>query len=142
ATGQQAKFENLAIEYVHQFGWSPPQWFSLPRLVAEASAEEAPPTAPGELESQVGWVCPEILDVDAVAALRSQTLQLPLPWVLDWAPLQRVGAEAASQLSELFRNWGKDTIEMHWRAGERLLQVLQESAPTGLRDADPALWLL
>src|SRR5262245_17268862 len=42
ATGQHAKFESLAVDYVHQFGLSPPQWFSLPKLVAEAAAEEKP----------------------------------------------------------------------------------------------------
>ena len=83
ATGQQAKFEGLALDYAQQFGWSAPQWFSLPRLVAQAAAEEVPITAHARLEGQVGWVCPERLDVEAVARLRSVTLQMPLPWVLD-----------------------------------------------------------
>ncbi len=142
ATGQQSKFESLAIDYVHQFGWSAPQWFSLPRLVAEAQVEEAPPTAAGKLEGQIGWVCPEILDVDAVTALRSQTLQMPLPWILDWAPLRSVDAEAASHLSDVFRGWAKETLEMRWLAGDRLMQALQDAAPTGVKDADPAFWLL
>ncbi|MEO8125389.1 MAG: hypothetical protein ABI633_15175, partial [Burkholderiales bacterium] len=34
AIGQQLKFEGLALEYAQQFGWSAPQWFSLPKLVA------------------------------------------------------------------------------------------------------------
>jgi hypothetical protein len=38
----------------------------------------------------VGWVCPEELDIDAVARLRSQTLQMPLPWVFDWGQLRRI----------------------------------------------------
>src|SRR5439155_16596186 len=40
AIGQAPKFEALANEYAQQFGWSAPQWFSLPKLVAEAAAEE------------------------------------------------------------------------------------------------------
>ena len=40
ATGQQHKFESLALDYAQQFGWSAPQWFSMPRLVAEAASEE------------------------------------------------------------------------------------------------------
>jgi hypothetical protein len=35
ATGQQPRFESLAIDYAQQFGWSAPQWYSLPKLVAE-----------------------------------------------------------------------------------------------------------
>ena len=31
---------------------------------------------------------------------------------------------------------------MRWLVGERLFTVLQDAAPTGVRDADPAFWLL
>ena len=31
---------------------------------------------------------------------------------------------------------------MRWLSGERFFTVLQEAAPTGVRDADPAYWLL
>jgi hypothetical protein len=142
ATGQQPKFESLALDYAQQFGWSAPQWFSLPRMVADAAAEEAPMTGAARLDGQIGWVCPELLDVDAVAHLRSQSLQMPLPWVLDWGPVRSVDVEAASHLSELFRHWAREPLEMRWLAGEKLLQILSDSAPTGVRDADPALWLL
>ena len=43
ATGQQQRFESLALDYAQQFGWSAPQWFSLPRLVAEAVSDERAP---------------------------------------------------------------------------------------------------
>jgi hypothetical protein len=140
ATGQHARFESLAVDYVHQFGTSPPQWFSLPKLVAEAAAEEKPSGA--RVAGEVGWVCPDALDVDAIARLRSVTLQLPLPWVFDWAALKRVDADAASQLSELLRHWATQSIEMRWMSGEHFLSVLQDASPTGVRDADPAYWLL
>jgi hypothetical protein len=86
-------------------------------------------------------VAPERLDVDAVTRLRSQTLQLPLPWVFDFGRLVHVDAEAAMQLSTLFRLWSGQAIEMRWIGGERLLQVLAEAGPTGVRDADPVFWL-
>ena len=140
ATGQHAKFESLAVDYTHQFGLSPPQWFSLPKLVAEAAAEEKPSGA--RAVGDVGWVCPELLDVDAIARLRSVTLQLPLPWVFDWSGLKRVDADAAAQLSELLRHWATQAIEMRWLSGEQFLTVLQDASPTGVRDADPAYWLL
>src|SRR5262245_58742626 len=140
AVGQHAKFESLAVDYVHQFGLSPPQWFSLPKLVAEAAAEEKP--AGARAVGDVGWVCPEQLDVEAIARLRSVTLQLPLPWVFDWSGLKRVEADAAAQLSELLRHWATQSIEMRWLSGEHFLTVLQDASPTGVRDADPAFWLL
>jgi hypothetical protein len=140
ATGQQHKFESLALDYAQQFGWSAPQWFSLPKMVAEAASEERPSSS--RIEGQVGWICPNYLDAEAVARLSSLALQMPLPWVFDWGALQSVDAEAAGRLSELFRSWMPQDLDMRWLSGERLFAVLQEAAPTGVRDADPAYWQL
>ncbi|MGZ5207382.1 MAG: hypothetical protein ACXWCI_20875, partial [Caldimonas sp.] len=140
ATGQQQKFESLALDYAQQFGWSAPQWFSMPKLVAEAASEERPPSA--RVEGQVGWVCPSYLDADGVAKLASLALQMPLPWVFDWGALQTIDAEASGRLSELFRSWIPQDLDMRWLSGDRLFVVLQEAAPTGVRDADPAYWQL
>jgi len=142
ATGQQQRFESLALDYAHQFGWSAPQWFSLPRLVAEAIADEpVVSSAADSRAADVGWVCPEVLDIDAIARLRSQTLQMPLPWVFEFGRLRSIDAEAAMQLSTLLRLWAGQAIEMRWIGGERLFQVLADAAPTGVRDADPVFWL-
>ena len=143
ATGQQHSFESLAMEYAQQFGWSAPQWYSMPKLVADAQADEplsATAMASGEA-GDVGWVCPEHLDIEAVARLGSQALQMPLPWVLDWQGLRRIDAEAAMHLASLFRSWSVQPLELRWVAGERLFAVLNEAAPNGVRDADPAFWL-
>ncbi|HSI46822.1 MAG TPA: STAS domain-containing protein, partial [Ideonella sp.] len=45
-------------------------------------------------------------------------------------------------LSELLRHWSGQKIEMRWVGMDRLLGALTESAPTGMRDADPVFWLL
>ncbi|MEY2893192.1 MAG: hypothetical protein RJA98_3100 [Pseudomonadota bacterium] len=140
AIGQQAKFETLAVDYAHAFGWSAPQWFSLPKLVADMAANERPSRS--KSDGHVGWVCPPRLTLDDVAKLRTDTLQLPLPWVLDWSRLQQVEADAAGRLSDLFRHWIPQRLEMRWQDGERLLKVIEAQAPTGVRDVDPALWLL
>jgi ABC-type transporter Mla MlaB component len=65
-----------------------------------------------------------------------------LPWVFDWGALQTIDAEASGRLSELFRSWIQQDLDMRWLSGERLFTVLQEAAPTGARDADPAYWQL
>jgi hypothetical protein len=140
ATGQQQKFEGLALEYAQQFGWSAPQWYSLPRMVAESAQQDKPRER--RTAGEIGWIAPEHLDIDAVARLRSLSLQLPLPWVFDWSALRGVDAEAATQLSELFRHWAGEPLDMRWLSGDRFLSVLQDLSPTGVRDADPAFWLL
>ena len=139
ATGQQAKFEALSLDYAHLFGRSSPQWYSLPKRLADATADARPDTR--GVKGDVGWISPELLDVDAVTKLRSVTLQLPLPWVLDWSALQRVEVEAAGQLQALFRQWAPQVIDMRWLGSDRLLAALQDAAPTGVRDADPAFWM-
>jgi hypothetical protein len=140
ATGQQSKFEGLALEYAQQFGWSAPQWFSLPRLVAESVAQDKPRAQ--RTAGEIGWICPEVLDTEAVAKLRSVTLQLPLPWVFDWSALRSVETEAAAQLSELLRQWAAEPLDMRWLSGDQFFAVLSELAPTGVKDADPAFWVL
>jgi hypothetical protein len=140
ATGQQPKFESLALDYAQQFGWSAPQWFSLPKLVAESASQDKP--AKQRSAGEIGWICPEVLDIDAVARLRSTTLQLPLPWVFDWSGLKHIDPEAATHLSDLFRLWSGDTLDMRWLSGDNFLAVLSDAAPTGVRDADPAFWVL
>ena len=140
AIGQQHKFESLALDYAQQFGWSAPQWFSMPKMVAEAVADEPPSSS--RVDGNVGWVCPDYIDADAVAKLSSLALQMPLPWVFDWAALKGVDPEACGRLSELFRSWIPQKLDMRWLSGERLFTVLQDAAPTGVRDVDPVYWQL
>ena len=140
AIGQQHKFESLALDYAQQFGWSAPQWYSMPRMVAESTSDERPRSS--RIVGQVGWVCPAYVDADEVAKLSSQSLQMPLPWVFDWGALKGIVAEGCARRSELFRKWIGQKLDMQWLGGERLLTVLQDSSPTGVRDADPAYWQL
>ncbi len=139
ATGQQAKFEALALDYVQQFSLSPPQWFSLPKLVAEAAQKERKPMGQA---GGVSWAAPEYLEAEAVAALAARCQNLPMPWVLDWAALRQIDTEACARLQELFRSWAKQPIDMRWLAGDQFLLQLKELAPVGMRDVDPAYWML
>ena len=138
ATGQQPRFESLSMSFAEQIGRSPPQWYSLPKLLSDATA---PQRAAGGDNGQVGWVCPAQLEQDGIALLSSQLLQLPQPWVLDWTQLKRVEPDAAAALRTLFQQWAVEKLTMRWLAADKLFDVLQEAAPVGVRDADPAFWL-
>ncbi|MBQ0959306.1 STAS domain-containing protein [Ideonella sp. 4Y11] len=139
ATGQMQRFETLVAEYGHRFQTSPPQWYSLPRLVADAS--QSGMLAPQPKDSEIGWVCPPTLDSAGLTDLSSRCMQLPQPWVLDWTALQRVQPEAANQLTRLCREWALQPLQMRWLASDRLFAVLGEAAPVGVRDADPGYWM-
>ena len=143
ATGQQQKFENFAMEYVQRFGFSAPQWYSLPKLAAEVGV--------GQYKNQqgaiprsatAGWAAPATMDLAAVTQLRTQMLQMPLPWVLDWRAIRRIDAEGCAHLTHLLHDWADEPIEMRWIGGDHLFDLLAELAPAGVKDADPAYWLL
>ncbi|WAC74651.1 hypothetical protein OU995_08100 [Roseateles sp. SL47] len=139
ATGQQGKFEHLANDYAQQFGLSSPQWFSLPKLVAEAVQQER---APRGHTNTVAWSAPEYLDVDGVLQMRSRCENLPLPWVLDFQNLRQIDPEACARMREVFRAWAPQALDLRWLAGDHFFQVLKDQAPVGARDADPVYWML
>lgn len=140
ATGAQGKFEVLAVEYAQQFGLSAPQWFSMPKLVAE-SARQANRTPMGRA-GQVSWTAPSLLTAEDVTLLQKRSETLPMPWVFDWSPLDDVEIEAAIQLRQLFRHWAQQQVDQRWMGGDHFLNQLKELAPVGERDTDPAQWML
>ena len=147
------RFDALAIAYAHQFGLSAPHWYSLPERVSRHLSEQPGHNSPipvathSPADSQLpatleGWIAPPLLDADGVGRLRCEVLQLPRPWAMDWAGLDRVTPDAAGQLSQLFRQWAHGQEQMTWIGIDRLDEVLAEAAPTGTRDVDPAFWML
>jgi hypothetical protein len=83
-----------------------------------------------------------VVDIETDAELRSQQLQLPQPWVLDWRAVRNIEPRACTELTQLLGEWSAEPIEMRWIGGEGFFTLLAELAPTGMKDADPALWLL
>jgi ABC-type transporter Mla MlaB component len=66
---------------------------------------------------------------------------MSMPWVLDWTQLKRIEPAAAAELRHMFQQWAQEKLTMRWLAADKLFDVLQEAAPVGVRDADPAFWL-
>ncbi|WP_457356311.1 hypothetical protein [Roseateles sp. P5_D6] len=140
ATGAQGKFEALAVEYAQQFGLSAPQWFSMPKLVAESTRQSN--RSPMAKASQVSWTAPSTVRAEDVALLQKRSETLPMPWVFDWGPLEDIEIEAAIQMRQLFRVWAQQQVDQRWVGGDRFLNQLKELAPVGERDTDPVLWML
>jgi ABC-type transporter Mla MlaB component len=160
------KFENLAMAYAQKFGVSAPQWYSFPEKVTSFLARKERHAAgiftrPAPLEPVSsapegsidfhheeeeggieGWVAGATLDADNVGQLRIAMLQMPRPWTMDWRLVQRVTPEGAALLSTMLKTWALEAPELVWTGADHLMNVLAEAAPTGLRDADPSLWML
>jgi sulfite reductase beta subunit-like hemoprotein len=39
------------------------------------------------------------------------------------------------------QGWARQSLQMRWLGTDQLFQVLQDAAPVGMRDADPAYWM-
>lgn len=152
---QPQKFDQLAVSFAQKFGVSAPQWFSYPGKVAAflATTSGGPAASPAVRQGNAlagpaeaggleGWVAPPVIDADAVALLRVETLQMPHPWTMDWSQVQRVTLDGAVQLGQLAHQWAEQPLSLIWQGVPQLLAVLGDTSPTGSRDVDPAYWML
>jgi hypothetical protein len=159
------KFDNLAMSFAQKFGVSAPQWYSLPQKVAKFLARQSgdpltqPDSAPAPLtetgpstlaehpttidtDTLEGWVAPPTLDQDTIAQLRIEVLQMPRPWTMDWSHVKGITPMGAAQLGLLMRAWSRESHDLIWIGVDHLLDILGDAAPTGVKDADPAFWML
>ena len=144
ATGQQQRFESLALDYAHQFGWSAPQWY----LAAQAGGRcggrrrRCRPQRAVDRDRRrrrLGLPRAARHRRRGAAALADAADAAALGLRLGRAAQHRCrGGDAA--VDRCSATGASRQLEMRWMAGEHLFAVLQEAAPTGVRDADPAFW--
>ena len=138
ATGQQDKFENLAIEFVGRFDRSAPQWFSLPDMVRQLVT----PAGNASNGAAADWVCPSMLGIQTIAALNAALGRAPMPWRLDWKNLKTIDANAVEPLCKVFSAWASHPVQLRFM-GELVLQrVLQDATPSGTRETAQGWWQL
>ena len=93
-------------------------------------------------DGTVGWVGTRAVDGDGgAAAFSCCNCRCPGCWTRQ---SRRIDAQAQNRklLARLLHEMGRPTGRDALIGGERLFQVLSEAAPTGVRDADPAYWML
>ena len=138
ATGKQDKFEAAAIEFVGRFDRSAPQWFSMPDMVkimggaADKVAEGLP----------AHWICPSVLGIQTVAALRAALTRSAMPWRLDWSNLKSIEAPALDSLHRVFANWTGQSVQLRFIGDRQLQHVLRSATPSGDRSVNQNWWLL
>lgn len=143
ATGQQDGFDVVAMDYAERFGRSPAEWFSLPdRLGRGASAAVAVAATRSVPDQGTAWVCPAVLDAEAVAALRARFPGPTATWHVDWGPLTKIAPQAAAALSEIFAHWCNQPVQLHWSGVDRLLHALELHTPADDKSVDPMWWRL
>jgi len=138
ATGQQDKFETAAIQFVERFDRSAPQWFSMPDMVKMLSA----PAGKASNAPVADWVCPSVLGIQTVAALKAATAKAPMPWRLDWSNLKTIELAALGPLTGVFSSWAVQPVQLGFIGDAKLLKVLQNATPSGSRDTAQSWWHL
>lgn len=138
ATGEQDKFETAAIEFIARFDRSAPQWFSLPDVVkAMGGTVQRATEGPA-----ADWICPSVMGVQTVAALRAAMARAVMPWRLDWNNLKTIEASAVEPLYKVFCLWAKDSVQLRFMGEAQLQKVLGQATPSGERNTDQSWWLL
>ncbi len=138
ATAQQDKFETAAIQFVERFDRSAPQWFSMPDMVKQMSQ----PAGKASGGPAADWVCPSVLGIQTVAALKAAMLKAAMPWRLDWSNLKTIEAAAVGPLHQVILGWAVQPVQLRFIGDAQLLKVLHNATPSSDRNVDQSWWLL
>lgn len=143
ATGQQARFDNVAIEFANRFGRSAPAWFSTPDLLSRSKVSVAPPAARASTSatSAPDWTCPPQLSAASLEELHA-LMRVPGTLVLDWQALSVIGLDAVPVLARLVAQWCVTPAVLVFRGYTSLERALQALTPSGDRTVAPLCWQL
>jgi len=141
ATGQQARFDNVALEFAKRFGRSPPAWFSIPDLLERKPVSRAVRGAAAPAHDLV-WTSPSELSAAALTPLQTTMPGDSASWVLDWQPLKTIAPDAVAALAQLFVAWCNTPVQLVFRGHESLERALKALTPSGDRRGDPLGWQL
>ena len=142
ATGQQARFDSIAIDYAERFGRSSPAWFSMPELLGLKSSTSMARTMPSQLMDDPIWSSPASFGRAAVDELLLAVANAPSPWFLDWGPMAALEPDAVDALAHLFAEWCATSVQLRFRHPESLERVLRSCASSGDKSAGQAPWRL
>jgi anti-anti-sigma regulatory factor len=142
ATGQQARFDGLALEFADRYGRSAPGWFSMREAVPEKPAvAEANPVSPSDIEHPI-WVSPASLDLAAMGQLHLALANAPMPWSLNWSGLDEIEPNALHSLGQLFATWCSQQVRLRFDGVFTLLQVMMRHTPSGNKNTSVIWWRL
>ena len=142
ATGQQARFDSVALEFADRYGRSAPAWFSMPDMLGRsksAAPVKARPSA--SAASPADWSSPAQLGAAALEELEA-LLRVPGPLVLDWQALVTISPDAVPLLSQMVAQWCATPAVLVFRGHANLERALLALTPSGDRSVDPMCWQL
>ena len=142
-TGQQDRFDALALDYANRFSRSPGEWFSLAELTGDSRTESAAAESSfSELAQETTWRCPAILDQQSLADCISRSPATATHSFINWEALQHINNAIAPALAGQLKIWCDHPVDLHWTGLEALLAAVQMCKVTGDVSKDVAWWLI
>ena len=142
ATGQQARFDSVAIDYAERFGRSAPAWFSMPDMLGLRTTTSTARTVASQLADDPLWICPAQFERASVDELQLAIANAASPWFLDWSGMRALDLDAVGVLGQLFGDWCTTAVQLRFRGLESLEQVLRDLTPPGDKAVGIAPWRL
>ena len=139
ASAQQDKFELAAIQFVERFSRSAPQWFSMPAMVKMLSPSSPVKAGNGPASD---WVCPSVVGIQTVAALKAAVAKAAMPWRLDWSHLKSIEESAVAPMYQVFSAWAAEPVQLRFTGNAQLQKVLQAATPSNNRNIAQEAWQL
>ncbi len=143
ATGDQARFESVGLDFVGLFDTSAPNWFSLSGdVLAHPQPGSGAVSAGG---GPAAYMCPARID-NFVANQMLQFVELRLMGggvvMLDFSRLQALQPEAAESVSKLLLSLNATSVKASVVEPEKFSQCIEALTVTGDNAAPPGLWAM
>lgn len=119
-TGQQDRFDALALDYATRFGRSPAEWFSLVDDSGQGVHSRL-----GEQPQESTWQCPAVLDLQALSDCKLRNPAKASICHINWEALQHIDSAMASELGQQLKSWSERPLELHWTGLDALLHCVQ-----------------
>ncbi|MEP6559361.1 MAG: STAS domain-containing protein, partial [Burkholderiales bacterium] len=145
ATGQQERFESIALDFAARFGRSEPVWFAFADALEAGSGQGslAPPAKAAAPARAFGWSAPEVLTAKALATLQASLSKGPMqPWRFNWGKVGMIETDARLPLLQLIEGWSGSAVRLRFVDAGQLERVLAAQAPSGDDSVDPVCWRL
>ena len=143
ATGQQERFDPLALDFAARFSRSAPLWFSIPEqlgLAGAAPSDAAPAAVYGRRE--FSWNAPAQLTAQSVASLHASLERAVSPWTLVWSRLKTIEDAAVVALEKEFSRWTDQKVHIVFTGAPVLHALLEAHTQSGDRTGNPEWWNL
>lgn len=142
ATGQQARFDSVAIDFAERFGRSAPAWFSMPEVLGIKASSTIVRTIPSRLQDEPVWRSPTHLTQSGVDELQLALANAQSPWFIDWGATEVLAANSIVPLAGVVAQWAKSPVRLRFRNAHQLERALRAVTPPGNKSIHQSAWQL